>query len=364
MSRPDPAFWRGRRVLVTGHTGFKGAWLCAWLERMGAEVSGFALPPDPSGSLFAELSPWTGLSDMPGDIRKPEELAAVCRRADPEIVIHMAAQSLVRRGYRAPAETFATNVEGTGNLLEALERRQGLRAVLVVTSDKCYRNDGTGTPFREDDTLGGDDPYSASKATQEIVAQGWSRGLYQTRDGAPRLATARAGNVIGGGDRSEDRIVPDLFRALAAGRPLVLRNPTATRPWQHVLDVLAGYLAYCEALVGAGDASLPRALNFGPRRDAGGDRTVAWLAETTLGMLRETGIDAPGWVQDGEPGPREAASLSLDAGLARTVLGWEALLGQDEAVRWTAEWHGATLSGTSAREAVSRQIDRYEELAA
>ena len=244
MVSPDRDFWRGRRVLVTGHTGFKGAWLCAWLEEMDADITGFALEPEPGANLFRDLGPWKRLTSVIGDVRDRDTLREACSQADPEIVIHMAAQSLVRRGHRDPAGTFATNVQGTGNLLEALDSCARLRAVLVVTSDKCYRNDNSGRPFGETDPLGGNDPYSASKAAQETVSIGWRRGLLENRETAPRLATARAGNVIGGGDWSEDRILPDLFRAFEGGRPLDVRNPSATRPWQHVLDVLSGYLRY------------------------------------------------------------------------------------------------------------------------
>ncbi|MDA0786248.1 MAG: CDP-glucose 4,6-dehydratase, partial [Proteobacteria bacterium] len=284
MSNPDQDFWRGRRVLVTGHTGFKGAWLSAWLEMLGAEVHGFALAPDPGANLFRDLGEWTYLTSMTGDIRDREAVEIACAAADPDIVIHLAAQSLVRRAHRDPLGTYATNVQGTGNLLEMLGTCAGLGAILVVTSDKCYANDNSGRPFVESDPLGGSEPYGASKAAQETLSAGWRKGILETRERAPRLATARAGNVIGGGDWSEDRILPDLFRAIGAGGALEVRNPDATRPWQHVLDVLAGYMRYTEALVRDKESRLPTALNFGP--DIAAARPVRSVLERVIETAR------------------------------------------------------------------------------
>lgn len=360
MSGPNPEFWKRRRVMVTGHTGFKGAWLCAWLEKLGADVTGFALAPEPGANLFRSLSPWQGLASTIGDVRDRDALQMACAEANPEVVIHMAAQSLVRRGHRDPNGTFATNVQGTGNLLEALDACAGLQAILVITSDKCYRNDNSGRPFVETDPLGGLDPYSASKAAQETISIGWRRGLLENRDNAPRLATARAGNVIGGGDWSEDRILPDLFRAIERGEALEVRNPAATRPWQHVLDVLAGYLAYAEALAADTDRSLPGALNFGPSVPEA--KPVQWLVERALDRVRNAGVEARDWQGVGNDGPAEAAALALDAGLAATSLGWRPRLTQEDAIDWTADWHARAASGTPARELVDTQIDQFVEL--
>jgi CDP-glucose 4,6-dehydratase len=360
MTSPNPDFWRGRRVLVTGHTGFKGAWMCAWLAELGAEVTGFALAPDPGTNLFRELAPLPGLNSTIGDVRDRAALVDACEQARPEIAIHMAAQSLVRRSFLDPRGTHATNVQGTGNLLEALEPCASLRAILIVTSDKCYRNDNSGRPFVETDPLGGNDPYSASKAAQETIAIGWRRGLLENRDGAARLATARAGNVVGGGDWSEDRILPDLFRAIEAGEALDVRNPGATRPWQHVLDVLAGYLDYAEALSGDDARNLPSALNFGPHTAEA--KPVQWLVERALDRVRADGIAAKDWAGVPVEGPHEAAHLALDAGLAAKTLGWRPRLTQEDAIDWTADWHAGRIGGKPATTLVRDQISRFSDL--
>src|SRR5215204_895576 len=265
---PDPAFWQGRRVWLTGHTGFKGAWLALWLQSLGAHVHGFSAGPVSEPSLHEVADVGDGMAgEVRGDVRSRSELRAAVARAQPEVVIHMAAQALVHRGLARPVETFTINVGGTAKLLDVLRSEAAPRAVVVVTSDKCYRNDGSATPFREDDPLGGEDPYSASKAAQEHVASAF-RAL-----GLP-LATVRAGNVIGGGDWAADRLVADFMRAALAGEPVVLRAPDTVRPWQHVLGALDGYLTVAERLV-AGDAAAATSWNFGPdERDA---RPVRWL---------------------------------------------------------------------------------------
>jgi len=360
MTAPNIEFWRNRRVLLTGHTGFKGAWMCAWLEEMGADVTGFALEPDPGANLFRDLGKLSSVRSIIGDVRDRDALRTACADTNPEVVIHMAAQSLVRRSFVDPHGTYATNVQGTGNLLEMLEPCQDLSAILVITSDKCYRNDNSGRPFIESDPLGGNDPYSGSKAAQETIAIGWRRGLLENRDGSARLGTARAGNVIGGGDWSEDRILPDLFRAIENGTVLEVRNPAATRPWQHVLDVLAGYLAYIEVLSGDSEREKPKTLNFGPRTTEA--KPVQWLVERALDRVRAAGIEAKNW--DGVPGtgPSEAAHLALDASLATKTLGWEPCLTQEEAIDWTADWHAGLMGGKPARELVSEQISRFSDL--
>ncbi|HEX3703087.1 MAG TPA: CDP-glucose 4,6-dehydratase [Vicinamibacterales bacterium] len=345
----DPAFWRGRRILLTGHTGFKGAWMAAMLAHLGARVTGFALAPDTDPNLFtlahiAEIVP-----EGFGDLRDPQAVAAAVRKADPEVVLHLAAQALVRRAVREPVATCATNVMGTAHLLDALRTVERLRAVLVVTSDKVYENPQRGVPFREGDPLGGHDPYAASKAAAEIVAASFARTYFDARGIA--VATARGGNVIGGGDFAADRIVPDIFRAMAAGHELVLRHPDATRPWQHVLDCVAGYLVYAQALAQGRD--VPRALNFGPT--GGPPISVAALATA---MQQALGA-RQGWRVGASNDAPEMATLALDSTLARNSLGWSDRLIGDGAVRATADWYLALARGDDMAAFTRRSIEDY-----
>jgi CDP-glucose 4,6-dehydratase len=346
---PDAAFWRGRRVLVTGDTGFTGAWAAAWLRLLGAEVAGLALPPEPGPSLHRELPPAATARPCLCDIRDPAATLAAVRAAAPELVLHLAAQALVRRSYRAPAETFATNVMGTAHLLDALRQVPGVRAAVIVTSDKCYANRNTGEAFLEDAALGGDDPYSASKAAAELVAASWRHAF----PGGARIATARAGNVIGGGDWAEDRLLPDCARAFAAGNPVRLRNPASTRPWQHVLDAIAGYLLLVEALAGDDGASFAEAWNFGP--EPGAALPVAALAEraaTEWGAGAVIGFD-PG------PHPPEAALLAVDSRKARARLGWRPRLDGLTAVGWTMDWYRRRHAGQGAGALVAEQLAAF-----
>ena len=346
------AFWPGRRVLVTGHTGFKGAWLCLWLERLGAEVAAFALPPPEPQSLWARLR--SGVRSTFGDLRDPNAVRAAVRAARPQIVFHLAAQALVRESYREPLATFATNLLGTAHLLDACRGVEDLDAVIVVTSDKVYANDGGGRAFAEGDPLGGHDPYSASKACAELVTASYRASFFA---GGPPIATARAGNVIGGGDRSPDRLVPDCVRALEAGEPVRLRYPRAVRPWQHVLDPLAGYLQLAQALARA-PARTPRSVNFGP--DPASFRTAAEVVDAFGAHFG----GRPGWRADGAPQPVEAATLCLSSTLARTALGWRPRLSFEAAVAWTAGWQRAIQAGEDATAVTCAQIDRYVRLAA
>ena len=333
-----PGFWRGRRVLLTGHTGFKGAWLALWLDRLGAEVGALALAPETEPNLFDVLSPWPHLESTFGDLRDPATTARAFD-ARPEVVFHLAAQALVRRSYAEPVETAQTNVLGTVNLLEAARTAPSVTAIVVVTSDKVYRNDGGGRPFREDDALGGDDPYSASKACQEIVAAAYRESFF--RRGGVHLACARAGNVIGGGDWGADRLVPDFVRAVSAGEALAVRRPDATRPWQHVLEPLAGYLAYAERLA-AGDGA-PEALNFGPPLEDA--RPVRWVAD---GLVERWGGGAE-WRADESEHPPEAGLLTLDASRAAAALGWRPRLALGDALDWTVAWYRAHARGDDMR---------------
>lgn len=345
----NAGFWRGKRVLVTGHTGFKGAWAAIWLARMGAEVTGLALAPDQTPSLF-ELA---GVADLVDshllDLRDRAALAAFLAPRGFDLVLHMAAQPIVRAAIEAPVDTFASNIMGTAHLLDGL-RGKTLRAVLVVTSDKVYANAEHGRAFAESDPLGGKDPYSASKAAAEIVTQSFARSYFEPM-GVP-LATARGGNVIGGGDFSRDRIVADIVRAARAHEAVVLRHPEATRPWQHVLDCLAGYFRHLEAL--AGDPATPRALNFGPR--PGG-------AEVTVGELARLGVEALGgapWRYEPDPKSLEAKSLAIDASLAKRAIGFESRLDAPAAVALTMDWYRRQAAGEDALALCRTQIEGYE----
>ena len=346
-------FWRGRRVLLTGHTGFKGAWLALWLERLGAEVGAVALAPDTTPSLFEALSPWPRLDDARGDLRDPAVAAKAVGAAQPEIVFHLAAQALVRRSHAQPAATFATNVTGTVNLLEALRDAPTVKAVVVVTSDKVYANHGRGGAFTEDDPLGGTDPYSASKACQDLVAAAYDKSFLAARGVA--VGRARAGNVIGGGDWAADRLVPDFVRSVAAGEALAVRNPEATRPWQHVLEPLAGYLAYAEAL-SAGNGA-PEALNFGP-----GPRDIRPVRQVVDGLVERWG-DGAGWRHDKAEHVAEAGLLTLDAGRATETIGWSPRLGLDEALDLTVAWYRAAAAGDDMRALSLDHVARYQDRA-
>jgi CDP-glucose 4,6-dehydratase len=344
-----PAFWTGRRVLLTGHTGFKGAWTARWLHRLGAAVTGLSLAPDSDPNLFSLLEPTTRIRSCLVDIRDAPALRAVVEACDPEIVLHLAGQALVPRGYREPIETWATNVIGTATLLDALRDRPSVKAVVVVTSDKVYAGDVPGRGFVETDRLGGDDPYSASKAAAELVATAWRSSFF--RAGAP-IVTARAGNVIGGGDWSADRLVPDFVRAIAAGRPLELRHPEATRPWQHVLDPVAGYLLLAERL--ATGTALPPAVNFGPPGDA--VCTTRDLVERLFAAFGR----APDWRRAVRPDIPEKSNLALDAALAYRTIEWRPRLGIDAAIAWSVEWYAAHAAGADIAALTDAQIARYE----
>ncbi|HEY3970391.1 MAG TPA: CDP-glucose 4,6-dehydratase [Solirubrobacteraceae bacterium] len=371
--RIDPGFWRARRVLLTGHTGFKGAWLSLWLQSLGAEVTGISLGAMPSKPSLYELARvGEGMAaSIACDIRDAPTLARELARARPEIVIHMAAQPLVRRSFLAPSETYETNVMGTVNLLEAVRGCASVRALVVVTSDKCYENREQKGGYREGDALGGHDPYSSSKAAAELVTSAYRRSFFSA-EGSPRVATARAGNVIGGGDWGEDRLIPDIVRATVAGapagagaslstappadtagptdrgEPLRLRNPSAVRPWQHVLCPLSGYLLLAEALCESSDYA--RAWNFGPTHSDA--RTVEWVVRR-ISALWPGGVP---WEIDRGEHPHEAPLLELDSKQARERLGWASPLDLEAALRMTVEWYLAWREGRDVRELTLGQV--------
>jgi CDP-glucose 4,6-dehydratase len=343
-------FFDGRRVLVTGHTGFKGSWLVLWLHRLGAEVTGVSLPPVGSPNLCT----LAGVEDVCDsrfcDLRDAAAVADLVARTEPEIVFHLAAQSLVRAGYREPVETFATNVMGTVHVLDALRGLAGPRVAVMVTTDKVYRNHDSPWPYREDDALGGHDPYSASKAASEIVISGY-RDAYLADRGVA-VASARAGNVIGGGDWSEDRLLPDAVRAWQNGRALHVRRPNAIRPWQHVLDPLAGYLTLAEHLWR--QPALAEAYNFGPgTSESATVREVVELAREIFG-----GGDVT--YGDGEDGPHEAARLALEPSKSAQVLGFTGRWHLRRAIEQTMSWYRAQHDGSDARALCDAQIAEYE----
>jgi CDP-glucose 4,6-dehydratase len=336
FQRPDPDFWRGRRVLLTGHTGFKGSWLTFWLLELGAEITGLAMPPECEPNLFNALGLFKRLNHRIGDIRDPLVLREVVEECRPEVVLHLAAQPLVRRSYAEPVFTWETNVMGTIHLLEALRRRQGPCTAVLITTDKVYRNNDWLYGYRENDSLGGHDPYSSSKAAAELAISSWRSSFcgdlpHQTP--YLRVASARAGNVIGGGDWAADRIVPDAMRALAEARPISVRHPSATRPWQHVLEPLSGYLLLAERLASTDEPStLATAFNFGPQVES--NRSVRELMEETLRHW-------PGsWeVQSDARSPHEANLLNLVTDKAHHQLGWAPRWSFVTTIERTVHWY-------------------------
>lgn len=346
----NAGFWQGRRVLVTGHTGFKGVWLSLWLELLGAEVVGYALPPESVPSMFELVAPWDCLESVTGDIRDEAAVRDVLAGAEPEIVLHLAAQSLVRHSYADPVGTFETNILGTVRLLQTIREVPSVRTVVVVTSDKVYENTDTGRPFVETDALGGTDPYSASKAAQELITRSYASSFLSEKD--VRVGTCRAGNVVGGGDWAPDRLVPDFFRAHFSGTALDIRYPRATRPWQHVLEPLRGYLMYAEHL--HADQSVPHSLNFGPDERALSVAEVVSRLAAVCGSTEEIRRQpSDSWT--------EHHALQLDSSAASKALGWRPTLTVDQTLTMTASWYREHALGGDMRKFSTAQIEQYME---
>jgi CDP-glucose 4,6-dehydratase len=351
---PDLRRWYdGRRVFVTGHTGFKGSWLTAWLHSAGASVTGFALPPPSEPNLFEAAAVGEGIDSIVGDVRDRDALRKALERAEPEVVLHLAAQSLVRASYRSPVETYATNVVGTAQLLDLVRITPSVRSVVVVTSDKCYENRELDHAYGEDEPMGGKDPYSSSKGCAELVTSAMRSSYFL--EGDVHIATARAGNVIGGGDWAEDRLVPDVMRAAAAGDATPIRNPQAVRPWQLVLEPLRGYLMLGRGLA---DGSIDRdggAWNFGPREE-----DCVAVAEVATQM--QAAWDRVVFRHEPDPkGPAEARLLKLDCSKARQQLGWEPVTRLADAVDMTVSWYRRYYADPSEAPAlVAEQLTWYE----
>lgn len=344
----DERFWRGRRVLITGHTGFKGGWLSLWLQQLGAEVHGLScgVPTDPSLYALARVRDGMAGEDS-ADVRDPDGVARSVERCAPEVLIHMAAQPLVRRSFADPRETYAINVMGTVHVLEAARVSPSVRVIVVVTSDKCYENRGWEWGYREDEPMGGHDPYSSSKGATELVVSAYRRSFF-SEAGKPVLASARAGNVIGGGDWAQERLVPDLVRAALTGETLYIRNPAAVRPWQHVISPLSGYLLLAQTLWDR--TELAGGWNFGPAEDEA--QPVSWIVE----RMRELWGGKPSWKSVPGPHPHEAAYLKLDSSRARLRLGWRPLVSLSTALESIVDWYEALAANADMRAVTLAQI--------
>ncbi len=352
------SFWRGRRVFLTGHTGFKGSWLSLWLQQLGAEVTGYALQPPTDPSLFEVANVAQGMRSIIGDIRDAATLTKAMHDASPDIVIHMAAQPLVRRSYIDPVETYSTNVMGTVHLLEAVRQTPSVRAVVNVTSDKCYDNREWVWGYRENEAMGGFDPYSNSKGCAELVTSAYRNSFFNPENYGEHqvaIASARAGNVIGGGDWAEDRLIPDILRAIGSGRPVVIRNPGAIRPWQHVLEPLSGYLQLAQKLYEDGSA-YAEGWNFGPNDEDA--KPVQWIVE----KLTQSWGEGASWKLDGGDHPHEAHYLKLDCSKAKSGLDWQPRWPLAQTLELIAAWQRAWLAQQDMRSFTLKQIEQYARI--
>jgi CDP-glucose 4,6-dehydratase len=348
----DQEFWKGKRVFLTGHTGFKGSWLSLWLSSLGADVRGYALNPPTSPSLFDEAKVATIIDSQIGDIRDQENLYISMTEFNPDIIIHMAAQSLVRYSYEAPIETYEVNVIGTGKVFEVARSCSNLKAVLNITTDKCYENDGRSEGYKEDDPLGGYDPYSSSKGCAELVTSAYRRSFLQ--DQGIALASVRAGNVIGGGDWACDRLIPDILRSFESGDPIIVRNPKAIRPWQHVLEPLSGYLILAQNLY-RDQKKYAESWNFGPNdNDA---RPVSWILDQ---MIQRWGTSSS-WRLDRHTNPHEATYLKLNISKAKKRLHWDPIWNLEKALDFIIEWQKQYLRGEDMQSVSLSQIKLYQK---
>jgi CDP-glucose 4,6-dehydratase len=346
------SFWTGRRVFVTGHTGFMGGWLCERLAGLGAEVTGYALPAPTDPSFFEATSLWRRVPTVTADIRDLDRLAAIMASTNAEIVFHLAAQPIVRRAHAEPIETFSTNTMGTVNVLEAIRRSGKVAAAVIVTTDKVYENQEWPWGYRETDTLGGREPYGVSKACAELAVEAYLRSYFNDSRRAPGIATVRAGNVIGGGDWAADRLIPDAVRAHFGGRPFAIRNPEAIRPWQHVLEPVTGMISLAERLVEAPQKA-NGGWNFGP--DECNCKTVAWVADRVVAAFGK----GAAWTAEGDAGPYEAKLLALSSAKAKSELGWQTCWGADEAIVHSVEWYRAFREGVDMAAFTEFQISSY-----
>jgi CDP-glucose 4,6-dehydratase len=353
------SFWHGKRVFLTGHTGFKGGWLALWLQQLGVEVTGYSLAPSTTPSFFETAQVGQGMQSMTGDIRDLAQLTSALLSSQPDIVLHLAAQSLVHYGYKHPVETYATNVMGTVHVLEAVRQTPSVKAVVVVTTDKCYENQEWHWGYRENEPMGGYDPYSSSKGAAELATAAYRTSYFNPNNYASHgvaVATARAGNVIGGGDWALDRLIPDMLRAISQNQPVLIRRPKAIRPWQHVLEPLAGYLTLAQDLYAIG-SDISGAYNFGPReQDA---QPVQWVVEH---ITRFWGPEAI-WQADTADHPHEAKYLKLDCSKAKAVLGWEPQWALAHSLSEVVAWHKAHIAQKNMRQFSLEQIHHFSKLA-
>jgi len=350
----DASFWKDKRVFLTGHTGFKGSWLSLWLQSMGAVVKGYSLEPPTNPSLFREARIGEGMESQIGDIRDLETLKKSLENFNPEILIHMAAQPLVRYSYIEPIETYSTNVMGTVNVLEAAKLCKNLKSIVSVTTDKCYENKEWSWGYRENEPLGGHDPYSSSKACAELVTSAYKRSFFNT-SGTASIASARAGNVIGGGDWASDRLIPDILRAFEESKPVIVRNPLSIRPWQHVLEPLSGYLILAEELYENGD-KFSEPWNFGPLDSD--CKSVEWILDK---MVQNWGEGAS-WILDDDNNPHEANFLKLDCSKASIRLNWLPNWSLDETLNLIIEWHKKWKNGADMKDACLKEIMKYNQI--